>query len=672
MVTKDQKKMKNENPKTAKRKLPSKPYLPSRRVIEHLDEPLAQLTPAQRCELIAEISESILEDPQSAFTTHRREDSLEDNEAHATTRTATTKDQKSPSGPSIPSKMRRLLEMANPSKNDNDDNTTRLSVLSLLAIFQDVIPSYRIRLPTSAEMAVRVSKETKQLWNYERALLTSYQQYLKLLDSLWERGNGVQHSNKKKKKNQNDNHTTTLSPLSVTAILCLTELLKSASHFNFRSNILSIVVRQMNHRTCEEVAIACCNAIAYVFEHDAQGEIALEAAKMISKIVKDRFEKSDGKSAMAIRPEMIRTFIKIPLRVHVDEAEAAKLAEQAKAKKKKKDKEQDDIDSELKEGDATVDKILLARCQADTLHAVTLTYFRILKGVNFVAADHDGTQTKINAATELLAPALEGLAKFAHLINFDTVRDVLEVLKGLLKEVDSLPLDAALNCILTAFQTLQGPGRELQIDQKEYVSPLYGQLPRLITEGHDSTNTELALKCLHAAFIKRKEYSTVRIAAFVKQLSTTAMHAPPFTAAPLLAFLRQILHRYPSAAQLLENEQDVVTQGTYTPEVEDPEYTNPFATSAWELGTLKFHIFPSIEDHAKGAAAKKMLLLPSEDPAKIREQLVRNSEEVYISYKSSKKKHPLSTAAKKSNNSRRDRSEARFITPRPSHNYHLK
>lgn len=650
--------MKNDNPKNAKRKLPSKPYLPSRRIIEHLDEPIAQLTPAQRCELIAEISESILEDPQSAFATHRREESLEDNDES----TATTS-QKNQSGPSIPSKMRRLLEMANPSKNNNDETTTRLAVLSLLAIFQDVIPSYRIRLPTSAEMAVRVSKETKQLWNYERALLTSYQQYLKLLDSLWERGNGIQHSNKKK-KNQHDIHTTTLSPLSVTAILCLSELLKSASHFNFRSNILSIVVRQMNHRTCDEVAIACCNSIAHVFEHDAQGEIALEAAKMISKIVKDRFEKSDGKSAMAIRPEMIRTFVKIPLRVHVDEAEAAKLAEQAKAKKKKKDKEQDEIDSELKEGDATVDKILLARCQADTLHAVTLTYFRILKGVNIVAADHDGKQKKIDTATELLAPALEGLAKFAHLINFDTVRDVLEVLKGLLKEVDSLPLDAALNCILTAFQTLQGPGRELQVDQKEYVSPLYGQLPRLITEGHESTNTELALKCLHAAFIKRKEYSTVRIAAFVKQLSTTAMHAPPYTSAPLLAFLRQILHRYPSAAQLLENEQDVVTQGTYTPEVEDPEYTNPFATSAWELGTLKFHIFPCISDQSKGAAAKKMLQLPSEDPSKIRDELVRNRREMYIAFKSSKKKHPLSITLKKSNNKRRDKSDARFITPR--------
>jgi nucleolar complex protein 3 len=93
-----------------------------------------------------------------------------------------------------------------------------------------------------------------------------------------------------------------------------------------------------------------------------------------------------------------------------------------------------------------------------------LTYFRILKSDNLTS--------------ELLSPALEGLAKFAHLINYETVIDLLSVLKTLLKKVDDLPLDASLNCILTAFQTLQGPGREMKIDQKEYITPLYTQLPR--------------------------------------------------------------------------------------------------------------------------------------------------------------------------------------------------
>ena len=646
MVTKDVKRMRyTKEELTAKKKLPAKPMLPPQRKIGNLDAPVTELTTAQRCELIAEISEAILEDPQSAFLSG---ESNNDGDS----------DDEGTGGPKTPSKMRKLLEMATPSKNGDDETTSRLAALSLLAIFQDIIPHYRIRLPTAAERAVRVTKDVKKLWDYEGKLLLTYQQYLKLLDSLWQSGCG------KETKRQD----AAISTVGVTAILCMCELLKTASHFNFRSNVLRIVVKQMNHRTCEEVSTACCSAVSHVFKTDKQGEIALEATRAISKMIKERYDKGVTAS-LTIRPALIRTFLALPLRIHEDEAQAAKLAEQANNKRKKKDQGVKEIDEEMKEADATIDKILLARSQADTLHAVTLTYFRILKGVNLVTANEHGQQKNIDTATTLLAPALEGLAKFAHLINFDTVRDVLGVLKGLLKTVETLPLDASLNCILTAFQTLQGPGRELQVDQKEYVSPLYSQLPRLISEGHDSTNTDLALRCLNSAFMKRKEYSTIRVAAFAKQLSTVAMHAPPHSSAPLLAFLRQLLHRYPSAAQLLENEQDVVTQGTYTPEADDPEFTNPFATSAWELGTLKFHFDPKVRNHAKAAGAKKMLMLPAEDPSKIRAELVRNSQELHIALRVRKKKHPLAIAG---NKDKRRRTQVRFITPRQTENHHLK
>lgn len=121
---------------------------------------------------------------------------------------------------------------------------------------------------------------------------------------------------------------------------------------------------------------------------------------------------------------------------------------------KKKDRETAEIEEEMREEVATVNKITLARAQADTLHAVTLTYFRILKS-------EDISDDKV---AELLPPALEGLAKFAHLINMDTVIDMLAVLKNMPKRVDNLPLDAGFNCILTASQTLHGPpGRKCKL-----------------------------------------------------------------------------------------------------------------------------------------------------------------------------------------------------------------
>mmetsp|Transcript_26392 Transcript_26392/g.29629 ORF Transcript_26392/g.29629 Transcript_26392/m.29629 type:complete len:631 (-) Transcript_26392:84-1976(-) len=572
-------------------------------------QPLARLSSEEKCDLVAELSELVLENPTKAFQLEK-EISNRNN-----------KDDGSGDVRSI-SKVQQLLDFSRTHKNGNDEYIASLSIMSLLAIFKDILPSYRIRQQTDIERENKISKETKALWDYERALLTHYQQYLQVLEKSWERG---------------EPQGATPSRLAITSMLSLCELLKCAYHFNFRSNILAIVVRQMNNRHCDQVSNACCQAVEFVFEKDSQGEVSMETARLVAKLVKEY--------RGALRPGVVRSFIKLPLRVHVDEAQAAKLAAAANAKKRRKDKELAEIESELQEGSGTVDKIILARCQSETLQSIILTYFRILKS----------TDTK---SRHLLLPvALEGLAKFSHLINIDTVVDLLDVLKELLVEVDNLPLEASLNCVLTAFQTLEGPGREMQIDQKEYITPLYSQIPRVGTEENSLKITQLLLRCLTAAFIKRKEYSTVRVAAFLKQMFTMAMHAPVFTSVPLIALARQILQRYPSVHQLLESESDVITSGTYTPDVSDPEHSNPFSTSAWELASLKFHFHPQVRQQVNAAAGLKLIQMPAEAPDRQRKQLSEDAAEIYIQFRSMAKKHPLSGKAI-------GRNQLRFITPR--------
>jgi len=322
-----------------------------------------------------------------------------------------------------------------------------LAILSLMAIFQDILPSYRIRPPTATELAVKVGKETKKLWDYENKLLSHYQMYLKLLETIC---SGPRSS------------------LSVTAILCLCELLTSLPHFNFRSNILSLVVKNMNHRSCEEIRTACCQTLSTLFATDAQGEISLEATRLICNRIKDH--------PLQVQGHVVQTFLSLPLRVHEDEAQAAKMMEKANAKKRKRDLDLAEAEKDLKEGDATVDKVLLAKCQADILQRITLTYFRILKSVaDQEASAHPNSQIK---GHHLLPVALEGLARFSHLIHFDAITDLLHVLKNLVQREDMLSVEASLNCILTALQTLQGPGKELPVDPKEYLIPLYRQLPR--------------------------------------------------------------------------------------------------------------------------------------------------------------------------------------------------
>lgn len=608
-------KRKNKRPKVRgnKQKAPPKeegselppPDTDDDQVIER--NPLEGMSTEEKCDSIAELSEKILEEPMGAFKEERKKiASVDGTENGGSMR--------------VPSKVQRLLDLARPHKNGGEEYIASLAAMSLLAVFKDVLPSYRLRMPTDVERAGKISKETKQLWDYERALLTFYQQYLQILEKAWENG-----SPKGKPP----------SRFAITGIMSLCELLKSAYHFNFRSNVLGMVVRQMNNRECDQVSEACCKAVEYLFEKDAQGEVAMEAARQVAKLIKDY--------KGIIRPEVVQTLVKLPLRVHLDEAQAAKIATEANKKKRKRDKELAEIESELKEGSGSVDKILLARCQSETLQAVILTYFRILKS------------TDPAIRRDLLPSALSGLAKFAHLINMDTVVDLLDVLKQLLVKVDELPLEAALNCVLTAFQTLQGPGKEMQIDVKEYVTPLYSQIARLGTEGNSRANTNIALQCLTSAFIKRREYSTLRIAAFLKQILTVAMHAPEYTSVPLIALARQILQRYPSAHQILESESDVVTSGQYTPDVNDPEYSNPFSTSAWEIANLKFHIHPRIQDQAQSAGALKLLQMPAETPSRLLNELQEDANEVYIKFRYVNKRHPLL--------GKDGRQQVRFITP---------
>jgi nucleolar complex protein 3 len=596
--------------------------VPKRLVQRKLKLPsLDEMTP----DWIAEISESILESPETAFSSVMEQENGDRNEAAAPSATA--------------SKMRQLLAAAtsssagsppqdgDPKGHHHRSDVARLAILSLLAIFQDILPSYRIRLPSVKEMAVKVSRATKKLWDYERALLGHYQEYLQILERCW---------NAEKERSSP-------SAVAVTAVLCLCELAKSAFHFNFRSNLLSAVVRPMNH-SVEQVSEACCQAIRHVFSADSQGEVALEAVRQVAKMIRDKHFK--------VQPRVLRTFLSLPLRVHVDEAQAAKIAAAVNSRKRKRDRETAAIEAELKESQATADKIVLAQAQSDALQAVTLTYFRILKSENH----HE---------ERLLPAALEGLAKFSHLINMETVLDLLDLLKGLLSKADALPLDAALNCVLTAFSTLAGPGKELQIDVKEYITPLYSQLKRFVCESA-CEHTDLLLECMDAAFVKRRELSTVRVSAFVKQIWSITLQTPPSTSVPLMAFSRQLIQRYPSAQQLLENEQDVITSGQYDPRVTDPEHSNPLATSGWELALLRFHYHPAVATHAAAAASAKLLELPGEGSGRLRSQIVREQGELFISLVRNAKSHPLdpSKGQKGDGGGRSKRHRARFVTPR--------
>lgn len=119
--------------------------------------------------------------------------------------------------------------------------------------------------------------------------------------------------------------------------------------------------------------------------------------------------------------------------------------------------EGDTIAAGLKEAEAVVDKTEKQKNQANILHEVVLIYFRILKNTENSPA---------------LPAILDGLSKWAFLINLDVMIDLLAMLKVLLK-AEKLPVESALSAILTGLRALKGPGRELMVDEKDFVNILY-------------------------------------------------------------------------------------------------------------------------------------------------------------------------------------------------------
>lgn len=670
------------------------------------DVSLETLSPQRRIDLIADLSESILEDPVGGLTSART-DAIGGGVVNGEEEAGEEGDKKTPLYRKTPSKLHKLLDLASLVDNGHDAHAARLGLLSLMAIFQDILPTYRIRLPTESEMQVRVSKETKATWDHERRLLQCYQRYLQLLERTWEEGRfgrkwaaSDEVGKNKKGRYESGGGGQPPTTLAATAILALSSLLRTCYNFNFRTNLLRIVIRQANRRSNIEVRTACCDALSAMFASDAQGDASLEAVRMMSKMIKEN-------SNDVVHPDALNTWLSLPLRVHEDEAAAARLAAAAKAKKAKKSasaKEQFDIEREMKEGEATVDRIELAKNQADTLHAVTLAYFRILKSVSSKVGDDEGVSTP-SGELILLPCALRGLAKFSHLIHLDAVVDLLTVIRDLLKNASSLPPVVAINCILCALKTLRGPGREtLPVDPKEYLIPLYNVLPRLgttasITQedmdevGHGRSSDgmiEAAIQCLDHAFLHRRELSTSRLAAFVKRIVTASIHCPPHSSVPLLACARQISSRYSNSSsklsRMLENEEDVVADGVFAPDAEDPEHSNAHATSFWELSLMKYAVHPAVAEQSAMMAEGRQLKLPAESPCRLLSNMYRDVQEGFVSSNGTVtwKRHPLDKGISsneatgvidgsrlKRRQQRRNQDQIRFITPRRTGNWHL-
>jgi nucleolar complex protein 3 len=66
---------------------------------------------------------------------------------------------------------------------DEDTTVKKLVALSVLAVFKDILPSYRIREEDEEkETGVKLSKDVRKLREYELTMLAYYLRYLQTLE----------------------------------------------------------------------------------------------------------------------------------------------------------------------------------------------------------------------------------------------------------------------------------------------------------------------------------------------------------------------------------------------------------------------------------------------------------------------------------------------------------
>jgi len=445
----------------------------------------------------------------------------------------------------------------------------RLAAASVLEILKDVTPGYKISHQEMKE-GEKMKKDTLKLVKFETALLKCYKNYLLKLEKLVNLIKSREVLDKTKQGQANY------------FLSCMCQLLASHPHFNFATNILHAIVPILSN-VDETSRNIVKSSLEEVFRGDMRGEISLEAVKLINHLVKSRKHN--------VRKEVVSVLLALRIKnVNLDkekneemdtkkkEARKQKLLEKStnSRQEKKRKKKLEILEKELLEARGEEGKKVKERFFTDTTKMVFTIYFRILKS---------------HPKSQLMGVVLEGLSKFAHIINIEFFSDLIDVFQDLLQS-GSLSYRDTLLATGTVFKILSGQGEALNIDPTSFYSHLYTTLFSLSATSTKST-APLALSALHDMLIRRrKKVSRGRVLAFSKRVGTLCLQMDHAGAVGCLGLLRQLHTTHLYTSQLLDSEHEVGS-GVFDPTLPDPEHCCASNTTAWEHSLLETHYHPT-------------------------------------------------------------------------------
>ncbi|OPB45106.1 Noc3p, involved in nuclear export of pre-ribosome [Trichoderma guizhouense] len=492
-----------------------------------------------------------------------------------------------------------------------------LALMTQMSVYKDIIPGYRIRPQTEDGPTEKVSKEVRTMRQYEQALVSGYQNYVKELARC-----------------AKDQTPAVRGGQSVSgiAITCACTLIAAVPHFNFRSELLRILVNKLSRKKIDNNSVKCLQALETLFREDEDGKPTMEAVSLLSKMMKARdYEVNESVLNLFLSLRLLSEFAGKASQDTVERPEAAKVKKGKKEfrtkRMRKAMKEQKSLEKDMAAADALVDHEEREKMQSETLKLVFATYFRILK----MRAPH------------LMGAVLEGLAKYAHLINQDFFGDLLEALKDLIRHADD-DVDAdlaaehedddsvsmrnltreALLCTVTAFALLEGQDAHnsrntLHLDLTFFTTHLFTSLLNLsihpdleltkitnstsnVSKINVQTTTVLLLRSLTAILLPAWNIRSVpplKLAAFSKQLMTAALQLPDKSCQATLGLLNDVANTHGKKIASLWNTEERKGDGRHNALSDTVEGSNPFAATVWEGELLKKHFSPKVREGLK-------------------------------------------------------------------------
>ncbi|KHO00793.1 nuclear export protein Noc3 [Metarhizium album ARSEF 1941] len=493
-----------------------------------------------------------------------------------------------------------------------------LALMTQMTVYKDIIPGYRIRPQSEEARKEKLSKEVRNTRQFEQSLVAGYQAYVKELA----------HCAR--------SETTPVrggQSLSSVAVTCACSLITSVPHFNFRSDILAILVGKLGRRKIDQDTAKVLQSLETLFRDDEEGRASFDAVSLIAKMIRAK--------EFAVHESVLNLFLHLRLLSEFSGKASQDTAEQQRTSKSKKKrefrtkrlrkamKEQKSLDKDMSLADALVSHEERERMQSETLKLVFATYFRILK----------------QRSPHLMGAVLEGLAKYSHLINQDFFGDLLEALKDLIRHSDEDaeqgPADKeaaeveegedtvrnlsreALLCTVTAYALLAGQDahnsrNDLHLDLSFFTTHLFRSLlplsvqpclenARLSASSAASkinvqTTTVLLLRSLTGILLPNyniRQVPPLRLAAFTKQLMTAALQLPEKSSQAILALLNDVAHTHGKKINSLWNTEERKGNGQYNALSDSVEGSNPFATTVWEGELLRKHFSPKVREGVK-------------------------------------------------------------------------